>query len=247
MSFTGDGQKLIGDDGTIFDTILGTEVTGDGGTKVPNGVVIITAVDPSSSGWPGTSGASGAAQVGVGRILEIRETDTDITPESGDKYVPLTLAELCDISAWGIQFSSDEIEITSFCDLDKRYRAGKDDMQGTLTGIYTVGVTDKVTGLAIVRNFTPVIRQDGGDTVDVYEQLKSAKLVRFVLNKKDALADYVEFLAPIELFGFNMGAEQGANAQAFDSSLRLTTMVAGAAAVDVLPGLYRRARSDENT
>jgi len=246
MAFKGNGQKFIGDDGTVFDATLGTETDGDGATPLGEGFFIITAV-AVASGWPGTSGASGASQIGVGRILETRTTDTAITPAIGDKYIQLTLTELCDLSAWSIAFTSDEVEITGFCDDIKVYRAGKDDAQGTLNGVFRLGTTDKLSGLKIANTFIDIARQDGGDTVDIYEKEKSAKIVKLVLNKKFDVGDYMEVITPVELFSFNLGAEQGANAQAFDSSFRFTNLTTGAASVEVLPTMYRRARSEENT
>lgn len=246
MAFVGNGQKLIGDDGTIFDAIAGSEAEGDGATPLAEGHYLITAV-AGSSGWPGTSGASGAEQVGVGRIIEVRATDTAITPETGDKYIPLTMTELCDISSWNVAFAGDEVEVTTFCNEFKLYRAGKDDANGTLSGIFTIGTTDKVTGLALANNFIDIVKQDGGDTIDVHQKVKGAKLARLVLNKEFDIGDYFEMWAPIDLIGFNLGAEQGANAQAFDSNFRFTQMNLGAADVSVLATLYRRARSEENT
>ena len=246
MAFKGDGTRLIGDDGTVFDSVLGTESSGDGSTPLVEGLFIITAVG-GVSGWPGTSGASGAQQVGVGRIIEVRDTDTDIVPEADDKYVPLTVTELCDLSAWSLSFTSDEVEITGFCDDIKKYRAGKDDAQGTMNGVFRLGTNDKTDGLKLTNTFIDMLRQDGGDTIDVYEKAKGPKIVRLVLNKKFDIGDYMSVITPLELFGFNLGAEQGANAQSFDSSFRFTNMNAGTADVEVLPTLYRRARSEENT
>lgn len=242
MAFSGDGQKLIGNDGTIFDVVQGVEASGDGVAALTAGYYLITAVGDPTSGWPGTSGASGAAQVGVGRVLEVRDGDTDIIPESGDSYVPLTLTELCDIGSWDLAFSSDEVEITSFCDDIKKYRAGKDDATGTVNGIYTMGTTDKTDGLAIARGFIDIVNQDGGDSVDVYEKVKGPKIVRFVLSKEGAPGDYYDLFAGIELFGFNLGAEQGANPQAFNSNFRFSGVFAGSDNVEALPTLYRRAR-----
>lgn len=247
MPYTGDGQKLIGNDGDVYDVVAGTETAGDGATPLAEGHYLITAVATVASGWPGTSGASGAAQVGVGRIVEVRETDTDITPALTDKYIPLTLSRLCDLSSWNVAFSSDEVEITGFCESIKTYRAGKDDAQGGMSGIYRLGTTDKVTGLAIERTFIDIVRQDGGDAIDVYAKTKGPKIVRLVQNKNEDIGDWVELFAAVELFGFNLGAENGANAQAFDTSFRFTTYTLGADAVEVLPTQYRRARSDENT
>jgi hypothetical protein len=247
MAFVGTGQKLIGDDGAVYDVVAGTEASGDGATPLTEGHYLVTAVADAASGWPGTSGASGASTITAGRIIEVRDTDTAITPAATDKYVPLTLTELCDMSSWSVQFSSDEVEITSFCNDFKTYRAGKDDAQGTVNGIFTIGITDKLTGFSLARNFIDIMRQDGGDTIDVYQKTKGAKLARLVLNDKFDLGDYLEMFVPIEFFGFNLGAEQGANAQTFDSGFRFSELQLGAASVDVLPTLYRRARSEENT
>jgi len=245
MAFTGNGQKLIGEDGTIYDVVFGTEASG--GAPLDEGLYLVTAVADAASGWPGTSGASGADTIGVGRIVEVRETDTAITPAATDKYIPLTVSELCDMSAWSLSFSTDEVDITSFCSDFKVYRAGKDDATGTVNGIFTLGTTDKLTGFSLARNFIDIVRQDGGDSYDVYEKSKGAKLARFVMNDVFTVGDYMDVWMPIEFFGFNLGAEQGANAQTFDSSFRISELTAGAADVSILPTMYRRARSEENT
>jgi hypothetical protein len=242
MSFSGNGQKLIGNDGTVFDVVKGTEASGDGATALSAGHYLITAVGDPTSGWPATSGATGATQVGVGRVLEVLDGGTAITPEAGDSYVPLTLTELCDLGGWSLQFTSDEVEITGFCDDVKKYRAGKDDAQGSMTGVFRIGTTDKTDGIAIARTFIDIVEQDGGDSVDVYEKLKGAKIVKLVLNKEGRPGDFYAIYAGVELFGFDMGAEQGANPQSFDSSFRFSSVFAGAADVEVLPTLYRRAR-----
>lgn len=247
MAFVGNGQKLIGNDGTVYDVVLGTETAGDGATPLSEGLYIVTAVAAAASGWPGTSGASGADSITAGRLIEVRDTDTAITPALTDKYVPITATELCDMSAWSLSFSSDEVDITSFCSDFKVYRAGKDDASGTVNGIFTLGVTDKLTGFSLARNFIDIVRQDGGDTYDVYEKTKGAKLARFVMNDVFTIGDYMDVFLPIEFFGFNLGAEQGANAQTFDSSFRISELTTGAADVSILPSMYRRARSEENT
>jgi hypothetical protein len=141
-----------------------------------------------------------------------------------------------------LQFTSDEIEITGFCDDFKKYIAGKDDAQGSMTGIFRIGTTDKTDGIAIARTFIDIVKQDGGDSVDVYEKVKGAKLVELVMNKEGKTGDYYSIYAGVELFAFNNGAEQGANAQTFDSSFRFSSVFAGAEDVEVLPTLYRRAR-----
>jgi len=242
MSFTGNGKKLIGNDGTVFDATVGAEASGDGSAALPVGRYMITAVDPSASGWPGTSGATGAEQVGLGRIIEVRTGDTDVIPTSNDSYVPLTLTELCDLGSWTLQFTSDEVEITGFCEDVKTYRAGKDDAQGTFMGIFRIGTTDKKTGISIARNFIDIVDQNGTDEADLYPKLKGAKVVELVLNKEGRAGDFYSLYAGVELFGFNMGAEQGANAQSFDSGWRFTGFFAGAADVELVPTLYRRAR-----
>ena len=247
---SGDGRKLIGNDGTFFGLVQGTEVVGDGVTAIPQPstgrtLIVITGV-AAVTAWPGTTGATGAEQVGNGRILEVRNGDTAITPAIGDNYVPLTLNELCDISAWTLPFTADEIEITTFCDEEKKYRAGKDDVSGTASGIFTIGITDSVTnGAEFARKFMAIIQQQGGDNVDVFPKSKVPILASFVLNKEQAgeTGDYMEYIAPVELFSFSLGAEQGANAQTFETTVRLTNLSSGSASVEILPGLYRRGRA----
>lgn len=241
-SLSGNGRKLIGNDGTVYDAVVGAEVEGDGVAALPEGFNMITGVAPTSSGWPATSGASGATQVGLGRVIQVRSGDTAITPAAGDFYVPLTLNELCDLGMWSLQFTSDEVEITGFCEDFKTYRAGKDDVQGNVTGIFRIGTTDKKDGMAVARNFIDIVDQLGGDAVDLYEKAKGAKIVQLVMNKEDREGDFYDIFAGIELFGFNMGAEQGANAQTFDSNFRFTGFFAGANDVELLPTMYRRGR-----
>jgi hypothetical protein len=247
MSFTGDGQRLVGNDGTIYALTPGTEVTGDGATPIPSGAKVIVSAIGSPSGFPGTSGATGATQIGVGRFIEIRDVDTPIVPETGDKYVPVTLSELCDISSWQLPSTADEIEVSTFCDEQKKYRSGKVDASGQFSGIFTIGTTDDVGANGLARRFMDIIRQDGGDSIDVYESSALPIIAELVLQKNESFADIMSFIAPIELFGISIGAEQGANPQGFDSSFRLATKTVGAASVEIQPALYRFSRGELST
>lgn len=241
MAFIGNGQRLVGNDGKIIGAVKGAEVTGDGIASVPEGRHIITAID-ASTGYPSNSGATGAADIEVGYIFEVRSGDTPIVPETGDKYVPLTETDLCDINAWSLEFASDEIEVTTFCDDTKVYEVGKTDATGSVSGIVTIGLTDSVEEFGLARRFMDIIRQDGGDTIDLYQALQQVVLVELVSNQRDSKGDFIEYFAPANLFGFSLTASTGAEAQTFESPLRIGIDTAGAAEVQIKAALYRFAR-----
>lgn len=239
-TFSGQGAKLVGNDGTVFAAVLGTEVTGDGAVPLPVGKFIITAVDAATD-WPSNSAAPGAVDIEVGYMLEWKTGDTVITPAVGDKYVPLTLTELCDISAWTLDFSAAEILVTTFCNGQDRYEIGKTNVSGSVAGIVTVGITDDpVNGIAL--RFMDIVRQNGGDTIDLHTAIVNELYVELVANNDSLKADVIEYFAPVNLFGFSLSAQVGGEAQTFESPLRLSTAVIGAADVDVKPALYRFSR-----
>lgn len=239
-SFKGAGQRLVGNDGKVVGVAFDTEVTGDASTPVPAGRHIVTALD-ASTGFP-ASAESGAEDIKVGYMFDVQAGDTSIVPAVGDKYVPLLETDLCDISAWQLQFSADEIQVDTFCDINKVYEIGKVDVAGSVSGIVKVGTTDGVGDYGIARRFMNIVRQSGGDDINLFEKVAGEILVQLYLNKDTDKADLIMFFAPINLFGFSIGAQNGANAQAFESSIRIGTMVAGAAEVELVPALYRIAR-----
>jgi hypothetical protein len=239
-TFTGNGQRLVGNDGRIFGTVLGTEVDGDDSTPLPVGRHLITAV-AGSTGWP-ASAETGAVDIQVGYIIEFRTGDTTITPATGDSYVPLTETQLCDISGWSLEFSADEIDVTTLCDTQKVYEVGKTDVTGSVSGIVTLGQTDSVADFGLARRFMDIVRQSGGDDVNLFTQTATEIFAELVVNADTNKGDYLLYYAPVNLFGFSLAAASGAEAQTFESSMRIGVGTAGAADVAIKPALYRFAR-----
>lgn len=235
-SFAGNGAKLVGNDGTVFRGVIGAEVEGDGIVVLAAGTYIITAVDASTA-WPSASGATGAVDIEVGYLIEGGAT-TPIVPAVGDKYVPLTLTELCDISQWGLDYAADEIDVTTFCNSQKRYEKGKTDVQGSLSGIVTVGVTD-APNTGLLQEFMDIVRQSDGDEIDLHKQLSGEIFVKLAVNADTNKADPMFYFAPVNLYGFSLGGSVGAEASSFESPMRISTATAGAADVEINPAFYR--------
>jgi hypothetical protein len=241
MAFSGDGNKLVGNDGKIYGVELGAEVNGDGVTPLPVGRHLITKV-AAVTGWPANSGAGDAVDIEPGYIIEFRTGDTVITPETDDDYIPLTETVLCDISAWSLEFSADEVETTTFCDDIKVYEPGKADASGNVSGIITLGETDSYEEYGLLRRFMDIVRQDGGDTIDLYQNLQTPILAELISNERTSKGDVLLYFAPVNLYGISLNAGVGGDAQTFESPMRITNQTAGADAVQIKPALYRFAR-----
>ncbi len=210
--FTGDGQKFVGDDGLVQRVEFGTVTTGDGATPLPVGLYLVLAVATPSGFPPNTTGGA----VSAGDILRVSAGDV-IVMLATEAVVELVCEDLCDISSFTMPFSKQEIDVTTLCDTIKKYRAGKSDMQGSIKGIFTAGITDDEEGF--LREFIKVIKQDGDTSFDVFEQRESIFLGVFFINKNENIADRMAIVAPFILFGMQLGAELGA-AQAFTGNFR---------------------------
>lgn len=228
MAFSGDGRKLTGSDGTVYKVTIGTEVTGNGSLALTPGLYLITQVGGATD-WPTTSGATGATAVTAGRIIRIRTGDS-IQPTSTDKYKPLTLTQMCDITSFSMPFTANEIDVTTFCDDIMTYEVGKVDMQGSLSGITTIGTTTDNGGF--LNQFIDIVRQDHATSIDVFESASSVLFGYFVINKNANKGDELAIFAPINIFGASVGGEMG-NAQSFDSNFRIASYAG------ILPALYR--------
>jgi hypothetical protein len=213
MSFKGDGQKFIGDDGYLEYAEEGATVIGDGATALPVGTYIVTKVAAAST-LPGA--VSGGLPTSVGDILKIEGT-TSITPAVGDNLVTLILTAQCDVKDWRMQFTKAEVNTSTICDNVETYRAGKSDMQGNINGVYTVGTTDAIDGP--LQRFIDLAKQDSDVSFDRFVKDGKIMLGFFYLNNDVNIADKEYVVAAIELFGASAGGEQG-NASTFESGFR---------------------------
>ncbi|MCP3679338.1 MAG: hypothetical protein GY782_03355 [Gammaproteobacteria bacterium] len=211
--FNGNGTKPVGDDGFLRTIEYGAEIAGDGLTQLPVGTYLVTAV-AGVSGFPAP--ASGGTAVAGGDILVVEGANV-ITPVVGDDVVTMTLTDKCDVSSWTMEFSKEEIEVTTLCDLQKKYRAGKADMTGTVNGLFVTGTTDAVAGP--LQQFIDIVRQDGDASFDKFEQTEEIFIGFFYVNNKESLADKMWVSCATQLYGDGLGGEIG-SAQSFSSSFR---------------------------
>ena len=234
MAFTGDGTRFVGDDGFVKKATFGAEILGDGLTPLPVGDYLVIKV-AASSGFP--SNTDGTA-IAAGDVIKV-QTGITITPNTDDDVVTLELSNQCDLSSWQMEFSKDEIEVTTLCDSVKTYRAGKSDMSGTLNGVFIAGTSDDKDGN--LRQFIDIARQDGSTSWDRYEQSESIPLGYFYVNNDTSIADEMVVIAPFQLFGYGLGGEIG-SAQSFSSSFRFANKAYVSAAgdtVNIQPTFYR--------
>lgn len=201
--------RLQGDFGKVQKFTLGTAVTT--GTLTASTLYIVDAIGTSSALPSGTA-------VGYPFIADGTE---DLTGSGGDSVFPATENDLCDISAWNMEFSRDEVEVTTLCDTVKKYLAGKTDVSGGLTGVYTLGITDATDG--VQNNFVDIVSQaDEGGTVTI-DTITGGTVYLSLFAQKDGSSGetVARYIVPATLLTFNQGAELG-SAQTFETSFRVT-------------------------
>jgi hypothetical protein len=233
MAFYGDGQKFVGDDGLVQKATFGAVVNGDGATPLATGLYLVLAKAAVSNFPPNTVGTA----IAVGDFLLV-DAGVAITPAIGDNVVTVVVEDLCDISSFTIPFTKDEIDVTTLCDTIKKYRSGKADMNGTMNGIFTAGISDEVDGF--LRQFIRIAKQDGSTSFDSYSQQDSILLGIFYINKNSNIADRMAIIAPFTLFGYSLGGEMG-SAQSFKSGFRFSNLVYddGTYEITIEPTFYR--------
>ena len=197
-------KRLVGKDGEVYAATKGTLIEGNGSTALTDGYYIVAAVASTSSALP--------AGLKAGYVFK---GSAEITPAEGDNVIPLTLARKCDITSFSVEYSADEIDVTTLCDTQRSYRAGFTDATGTLEGVTTIGLSEY-----LMEKFIPIIEQTG-ETVEVTEINGDALIVRLVLNKQSAGGTVMSYFAPIALTSYNIGASVD-DAQTYTANFRNT-------------------------
>lgn len=197
-------KRLVGKDGEVYAATKGTLVEGNGSTALTDGYYIVAAIAATSSALP--------AGLQAGYVFK---GSPEITPAEGDNVIPLTLARKCDITSFSVEYSADEIDVTTLCDTQRSYRAGFTDATGTLEGVTTIGLSEY-----LMEKFIPIIEQTG-ETVEVTEINGDALIVRLVLNKQSAGGTVMSYFAPIALTSYNIGASVD-DAQTYTANFRNT-------------------------
>ena len=197
-------KRLVGKDGEVYAATKGTLIEGNGSTALTDGYYIVAAVASASSALPS------GLQAGY-----VFKGSAEITPAEGDNVIPLTLTRKCDITNFSVEYSADEIDVTTLCDTQRSYRAGFTDATGTLEGITTINVSEY-----LMSKFIPIVTQTG-ETVEVTEIDGETLIMRLVLNKQSVGGDVMSYFAPIAVTSYNIGATVD-DAQTYTANFRNT-------------------------
>ncbi len=198
-------EELIGKYGKYASAAVGADVST--GTLDANGLYIVVAKGGSSTLPTGT-------EVGYGFVAAGTETLS-----TGDIVKPLTLTDQCDISSWSMEFSKDEIEVSTLCSSFKKYLDGMTDITGSAEGIYTIGKTDTDGGLA--NKFYDIVRQAGAGGTVTIDKIDDSEIVAILYLQKDQTAGETEqfFIVPASVTTFGNSVTLS-DAQTFSSSFR---------------------------
>lgn len=217
----GEKKTLIGDDSQIFTGDLGsTEYVGTGSATINSllsgaaptdalKMCVITARAATGSIFP--------AGLYVGELFPALGTET---PATGDKFKFLNLQPVADASSWNLQITQGEVDVTKLNDRFKKYRLGKKDASGTLSSIFTQGISDEAGGI-VSRNMK-LFKRTADGTVTITEEANKSLYMLGYINKAETLGETEDFIfCQIYMFNITLGG-QSDSAQSYDSSIRLT-------------------------
>ena len=199
--------RLIGFYGKFSTASLGVEVT----------TGLLTA-----DTWyvPTTIGGTSTLPAGATVKYVFQADGTEDITTSGDVVKAITFSDLCDIQTWSLDFSKAEIDVTTLCDDQNKYLAGRTDVTGSAEGVYTIGITDVAGGF--MNGFIDIVRQqDSGGAVSI-DTLNDDPIVAILYKQKDGSSGETEafYVAPATITSFS-DSVSGADAQAFSSSFRI--------------------------
>ncbi|MCP4373653.1 MAG: hypothetical protein GY797_36970 [Deltaproteobacteria bacterium] len=199
-------EELIGKYGKYASAAVGTDVST--GTLTANALYIVVTIG-------GTSTLPTGVEVGYAFVA----AGTEDISSSGDVVKPLTLTDQCDITSWSMEFSKDEVEVTTLCSDFKKYLDGRTDTTGSAEGIYTIGRTDTDGGLA--NKFYDIVRQAGAGGTVTIDKIDDSEIVAILYLQKDQTAGETEqfFIVPASVTTFGNSVTL-ADAQTFSSSFR---------------------------
>ncbi len=202
-------DRLIGNYGKFATAALGANVTT--GTLDDEGFYIVIAIGTTSV-LPAT------VVVGYGFTADGTE---DLTGGGGDDVKLMTFTDLCDIQGWSLDLQSEETEVTTLCDEQKLYKAGRIDVSGTAEGVFTIGTTDGTGGFA--NSFVAIVKQVGDGNAVTVSEVDNDPIYAILFKQKDDTVGETEtyYVAPIVITSFS-DSVSGSDAQAFSTAFRLT-------------------------
>lgn len=201
-------KRLIGSDGKLTIGSFGTELIA-AATLVADKWYLVTGIDGSASVFPVGAVVGYMYKAEGGEVLG-----------TADKAKLWTSTDMCDVQSWGLDFSKDSVDVTTFCDNARKKRAGKTDVTGSCEGVFTTGVTSVDGGFQ--NQFMTIVRQnpDGVSPADYVVSVAEGEtmMVQLYADKNADSTGEIEafYWAPIELTGFSASAG-GEDAQAFSA------------------------------
>ena len=157
------------------------------------------------------------AKAEVGYFFRALGTETLV---GTDIVKAATFTDKCDIQAWSLEFTKEDIDVSSLCDKQgKVYIPGDTDISGSLTGIFKIGTTDAVGG--IQNSFVDMVQDSG--TYAVNKIVEEILYLRLLTQDSTTAGETEQFyLVPATLNSFNQGATRG-EAQTFESGFKPTS------------------------
>lgn len=197
-------KRLKGRDGEVYAITKDTPLEGtEEGTALTAGTYyIVSKVAATGSGLP--------EGIVPGYVIKGAAA---ITVKTGDEVVPLSLTKKCDIQSFSVEYSADEIDVTTLCDDQRTYLAGFTEATGSLEGVTTLNVSEY-----LMNKFIPIVEQTG-DTIEVSEIDGENLILRLVLNKKGS--EIMSYFTPATITSFNIGAGVD-DAQTYTANFRNT-------------------------
>jgi len=199
-------DRLIGNYGKVATGALGASVTT--GTLDAGGLYVVQAIGTTSVLPAGTE---------VKKPFTADGTE-DLTGSGGDDVKLLTLTNKCDIQNWGLEFSANEVDVTTLCDDSKVYKKGRVDPSGSLEGVFIIGTSE-----SLANNFVAVVEQAGDGGAVTVSDIDDDPIYLILYKQDDDSTGETEtfYIVPSVVLSFSDTVTDG-EAQSFSSTFRPT-------------------------
>lgn len=200
--------------------------------------------DGDQTGWYSSGGSGAATGLAAGEYPTAFSDDDDLigdlivgdsqilnsiptfptTPgaassRSSDAACPVIVTDLAEVTSWDFGITRPEVDLTALLDEERRFRYGRDDWTGTVSGL--VSVTERELQGRFVREKR--IRGAAGSVTSEIVPRNTLPIAFFgYVQKRKLSGDHQRFLylPVIELGGWTFGATDGSR-QEFSSGMRL--------------------------
>lgn len=197
-------DRLIGADASLYTASFGTVLTS--GTAVSGQWYKIVSIS-------GTSVFPSGYQVG-----DLWLGDGTKTFTAQNSAAPATFTLVSDCNGFEINFSADEVDVTTLADSVKKYRKGKADFTGSINGINFISEMRKAG--SFVNKFVRTVTASGGtSTINTVD--RNPIYGKFYIQSNTSAGETEAFLfAQVELYGYKLGAAIG-DVQSYSSNIRV--------------------------